>query len=363
MIVAAFISPHGYGHAARAAAVMSAIYEADPRVRFEVFTATPRWFFTESMAGPFTYHRVWTDVGMAQTGPFGHDPVETAKRLDRFLPFDAATVEVLAHAVRSAACRLVLCDIAPMGIAVARAAGIPSVLVENFTWDWIYEGFTGSVPELLPHVDYLKTVFAAADYHIQTGPVCRPETVDLTTGPVSRKPRVPAARVRSALGIPCGRKTVMVTLGGIDHQYVMPERLSAREDAVVIVPGAADAFRAEGNFRLLPKNSGFYHPDLVRACDAVIGKVGYSTLAETYHAGVPFGYIPHAGFRESTALEAFISRHMAGIPLTEADLKTGRWANGLGALLSLPRRCPGLANGADPAAAFILGLAVDAPRT
>jgi len=36
--IACFISPHGYGHAARAAAVMEALHLLDPGKEFEIFT-------------------------------------------------------------------------------------------------------------------------------------------------------------------------------------------------------------------------------------------------------------------------------------------------------------------------------------
>ena len=37
--------------------------------------------------------------------------------------------------------RLVIADAPPLGCAAAAAAGIPSVVVSNFTWDWIYQAY------------------------------------------------------------------------------------------------------------------------------------------------------------------------------------------------------------------------------
>ena len=47
--LAYFVSPHGFGHAARACAVMQAMRAVWPRVVFEVFTLVPEWFFAESL--------------------------------------------------------------------------------------------------------------------------------------------------------------------------------------------------------------------------------------------------------------------------------------------------------------------------
>ena len=64
--IACFISPHGYGHAARAAAVMEAFHLLDPEKEFEIFTTIPEWFFHHSLSGAFTYHPLLTDIGLVQ---------------------------------------------------------------------------------------------------------------------------------------------------------------------------------------------------------------------------------------------------------------------------------------------------------
>ena len=48
--IAVFISPHGYGHASRAAAVMAALADLDAAVEFEIFTTVPPWFFRDSLS-------------------------------------------------------------------------------------------------------------------------------------------------------------------------------------------------------------------------------------------------------------------------------------------------------------------------
>lgn len=43
-----------------------------------------------------------------------------------------------------------------MGIVVAQKARVPSVLIENFTWDWVYENYVSADFPADQHVDYLK---------------------------------------------------------------------------------------------------------------------------------------------------------------------------------------------------------------
>jgi UDP-N-acetylglucosamine:LPS N-acetylglucosamine transferase len=107
------------------------------------------------------------------------------------------------------------------------------------------------------------------------------------------------------------------------------------------------------NLIILPSHSGFYHPDLVNASDAVIGKVGYSTLAEVYHAGIPFGYVLRSNFRESAPMAAFIEKEMQGIFLEESDFGSGEWLTRLQDLLNLNRVQRRVTNGAEQIGNFI----------
>jgi UDP-N-acetylglucosamine:LPS N-acetylglucosamine transferase len=358
--IAYFISPHGYGHAARAAAVMMALRARDPAIRFEIFTLIPRWFFEDSLSEPFGYHSLLTDIGLVQKTPLIEDLPETLRRLDNLLPFDGPRIQEIAGQVSRLQCQLVICDIAPMGIAVAREAGIPSVLVENFTWDWIYQGYVEYEPRLTTHISYLQDLFDKSDYHIQTEPVCQRHTADLTTSPVSRKVRTPAREIRRQLGIPDTARMVMITMGGIPWDYTFLDQVTHQNNLYFVIPGAAEKMQVRTNspdgssgLVLFPHHSDFFHPDLLNACDAIIGKVGYSTLAEVYSAGVPFGYVARPKFRESQVLTAFIEQQIQGLAIAETEFRNGRWLSLVSDLLALPRIRRQGAAGADQVAYFL----------
>jgi UDP:flavonoid glycosyltransferase YjiC (YdhE family) len=240
-----------------------------------------------------------------------------------------------------------------MGILAAKEAGIPSVLVENFTWDWIYEAYVEEMIGLSPHIHYLKTLFAMADVHVQAEPVCQRRSADLTVPPVSRRPRKRPDDIRKALAIPTQGKAVLITMGGISARYPYLKDLEKRDDVYFIVPGASENVRAHGNLLLLPHRSCFFHPDLVQASDAVIGKVGYSTLAEVFHAGVPFGYILRPDFRESSSLASFIEQEMEGICIQQQKFDSAAWVSQVDDLLALPRSVPAVPNGASEIARFL----------
>jgi hypothetical protein len=355
-VIAYFISPHGFGHASRAAAVMEAVYELDSTLRFEIFTKVPKWFFDHSLSGAFEYHSLLTDIGVVQMTPLHGDLQKTVQQLDDFLPFNPSEMRELAEVVKVSGCRMVICDIAPMGIEVARQAGIPSLLVENFTWDWIYEEYLKLNQRIGRHILYLRELFEAADLHIQTEPVSCPRNVNLTTYPVSRKTRNSEYNIRKRLRIHEEVKTVLITMGGIREDYGFLEQLLQRPDICFLIAGAGDKLNTRENLVFLPHHSDFFHPDLVNACDGVIGKAGYSTVAEIYYAGVPFAYISRGSFRESPSMMSFIADQMYGLPIEENTFYDGRWLSRLDELLAFPRITRRGPRGSEQVARFVLDL-------
>lgn len=351
--IACFITPHGFGHAARAAAVIGALREFVPGLQPHLFTTVPRWFFSESLGADFSLQRFEVDVGLVQRGPLGEDLPATVARLGALYPPDDALVTHLAGRLSRLGCRLVLCDIAPLGIAVARTAGLPCVLVENFTWGWIYRGCTAREPRLLLFAELLDGLLDGVDLRLQAQPVCKPASGAVPVGPISRLPRVSRTETRAALGIAPRRATVLVTMGGIPHGGFAIEPLLAAPGVEFILAGASRRKRRVGNVLLLPHHSGFYHPDLVAAADAVVGKIGYSTLAETCRSRVPYGFVPRTGFRESAVLARWLVGRGRGLRIAPAAFATGAWVRRVSDLLDLGRPQERFPDGARQAAGLI----------
>lgn len=354
--IAYFISPHGFGHAARACAIMQALQEKHHDIEFEIFTLVPEWFFAESHLPQFHYHPVRTDLGLVQQNSLVEDIPATLSELGKFLPFSDRVISSLAQQVSDLGCGLVLCDVAPLGIAVAKVAGLPSILIENFTWDWIYEGYLDTAPGFHPHISYLAGWFKQADFHIQTTPVCSPGKPNLTIPPTGRLFYEDPVSVRNRLGLPLNAQAVLITMGGIEANFVSLLESLPRHDYYFVIPGASDRIVRTGNCILLPHHSGFYHPDLLRACTAVIGKLGYSTLAEAYCANRPFGFIPRARFRESPPLADFVVDEMNGVVVPEEEYTTNAWLNRVPEILARYENKPPRSSGASEAAEFLINL-------
>jgi hypothetical protein len=354
--IAYFITPHGFGHASRSAAVMAAVQERASHVRFELFTTCPKQIFNQSLHSSFGYHATDVDIGVVQSTPLKEDLQATCQALERWLPFNTAAVQQTAQLLKRMRCAMVVCDISPFGIEVAAEAGVPSLLVESFTWDWIYNGYAADAPCLLPYSRMMKTIFGRVDHRIQTHPLCQTADSDLTIGPISRKTRTGRRQTRKTLKIPDEAAMVLISMGGVRDRFEFLDHLPYRSNQFFVIPSTDGLVAPQRNVILLPTHSTFFHPDLSLAADLVIGKVGYSTVSEIHQAGTPFGYIARPESPESDPLVEFVKKHMVARPISTRAYNTGQWVDLLPQLLSLPRGQLPKNNGADQAAEFILNL-------
>ena len=352
MRVAAFITPHGFGHAGRASAVLDALHARRPELRATLVTTVADAFFRDSLATPWTRVPIVPDVGMVQTSALAVDLPATARAVEAFLDDLPRRADEAARAIRDARCDAVLCDVAPLGPEAARRAGVPCVLVENFTWDWIYEPLVAEEPALGPLRPRLAALYAAADVHVQAEPVGRPAPAAVPVPPVARAPRLPEDEARHALGLGDGERAVLVTLGGVPQELPFLDALRARDDVTWVVTGLSRG-GGEGNLRFLHRDRPAYLPDTLRAVDAVVAKLGYSTVAETWRAGRPLAWVPRPDFREGPVLARWVEANLPGFSVGEEEaFLAGGWVERVDELLALPRP-PEREGGAGEAAAVL----------
>ena len=354
--LAFIVSPHGFGHASRACAVIEALGSRRLELRFEIFTTVPPWFFAQSLTVPHAVHPEEVDVGLVQRTPLEADLDATISRLDELMAATGPTVDRLATWFRRLGCRLAVSDIAPLGIAAAHRAGLPAVLVENFTWDWIYRPLGCACPRLEEHGRALRRLFATADLRVQTRPVCERIQGAVEVPPISRQARLDGATVRRRLRVDAESPLALVSMGGIAWQPGELGALRRLDRCRAVVVGVGTEPTADGSLVTLPFDSPFYHPDLVAAADLVVAKLGYSTVAEAYHAGVDLAYVARPSFPESAVLAQFVRAEMEGWEISAEEVVAGRWAEEMRKSPSGRARGRERVNGADQAASRILEL-------
>jgi hypothetical protein len=250
----------------------------------------------------------------------------------------------------------VVTDAAPLAVAAARRAGLPVVLIESFTWDWIYQGYLDAEPGFAEWIERLAPLASEADLRLRPEPACGDAAGHRRLPPIARAPKQRREEIRARLRIAPERAMALVSMGGVEGGHGTLERCRETAGVDFVVPGGAASERRLANVVLLPHRTPVAHPDLVAAADVVVGKLGYSTVAEAFAAGTRFAYLPRPAFRESAVLAEFVSARLPSRELEAEAFADGSWVDGLPELLARPRPGPGDAAGAEAAADAISAL-------
>lgn len=349
--ISCFISPHGFGHATRTSSVLEALSEVLPDLQVRIFSTVPETLF-QSCPFPFTYHRIVTDIGLVQDSAFAIDIDQTLSRLEEFIPLAKESIARCAAECRRSS--LIICDISVLGIAVGKRAGIPSLLLENFTWDWIYQPLAERVAAFRPIIDQLTAYYAQADWRVQTEPVCRPLDADLTCPPLARPCRLSRQEAAALLG-GNGRRTVLISMGGIPCATPFLSCLHDHPDTFFVIAGQPPGEPGGDHVRFLPPHAPLHHPDLINGADLLVCKCGYSTIAECAQTATPLCCVTRGDFAESPVLADYVVTRLGGTALDDQQFFSGSWLTDLPALFAKPRNAP-LETGNRRLAAWILPL-------
>jgi L-arabinokinase len=240
---------------------------------------------------------------------------------------------------------LVLADLPPLGIAAARAAGVPAVGMGNFTWDWIYGGYEGA-----GHLaSEIGAIYAEADLMLRLPlwggfATCR-NVVDLPF--VARRSRRAPDEVRAAFDLPAGIPLALVSFGGYGVSQLDLDALSQMNGYGIVVSGStpmgARALAEVGRVgSLIPLDEpamyarGYRYEDIVRAVDVVVTKPGYGIIAECVANDTAVLYTSRGRFVEYDVLVAGMPRVVRARFIPHADLFAGRWVPYLDDVLGSP---------------------------
>lgn len=322
--IAFFVTSHGFGHAARACAVMHQLRRMRADLHFHLFTSLPPHVFPVELTGVADFHQCSVDVGVRQSGALDFDWAATSRALGDFLSDFDERAAALALELQRRGCAAVLCDIAPFGIAVAKQAGLPVALIENFSWSWIYAAAQQD-DECVQRAIHLFDVFRSmADLKILASPGYAPGDADSVVPPISRPVLSSPDEVRRQFGIAHDERLILVSLGGF--QYPL-ERFAVENQAKnvrYLILGQRASWR-HGQVTSLSAEDYVYLPDIVAASDALVTKLGYSTLAEAWMCDTPVAYVSRPAFAENAILEPFVEESMCALRLAREELDDGRW--------------------------------------
>lgn len=364
-----YVSGHGFGHASRDIEVINALLSREPALPIVVRTAAKRWLFDLTLHCPVDFHQVECDTGIVQIDSLHLDEKASIDRAADFHNDLAGRSELEARFLRSIGAGLVVGDIPPLAFAAASRAGVPSIALGNFTWDWIYEEYSEALagaPALLPAI---REAYKGADLALRL-PLCGPfdvfrEVVDLPF--IARHARRSPSDVRQALGLDGRGPVLLLSFGGyglrgLDGTAVagVVERgctvmTTDQAGSEVVAGDTTGAVVVVDEVSIYDR--GFRYEDLVAASDAVLTKPGYGVVAECIANDTGILYTPRGRFREYAVLVEGIRRHTRNAFLSHEDLYGGRWWPRIEEMLARPAPLdpPPPTDGAERAADIILG--------
>lgn len=136
----AFVSDHGFGHAARSCVILKALMKQG--IEVAIISGVPRWFFEDKFADtPNRWHLLeeQVDIGLFQENALKSDLVKTATHLADFWQKPDLKISKIMAFLAKKQPTLAYLDIPALGILVAERLNIPTVALGNFSWDWIYQ--------------------------------------------------------------------------------------------------------------------------------------------------------------------------------------------------------------------------------
>jgi hypothetical protein len=316
-----YISSHGFGHATREIEVISQI---PPAIDVEIITAVPRWLFEKSLVRPFDYTEFNHDCGIIQPDSFTQNLPATYARWCALLDQYPQFAEDEAARLRSHDVRAVVGDISPLAIAVAARLGVPSYLVANFGWDWIFQVFVEEMPAMQSVIDRIAEYYHQTDCLLQT-PLSGPMTAFPHVQPVPlivRRSHKTRDEARRGFGLDPQAKVVLISFGGMGGRSLAPDGLLSMEDILFLT--FDPTLVRFPNVRFLDPQTT-YHPDAIQACDIAMTKLGYGIVTECIAHQTPILYPPREKFPEYQVLEAEAGRYIPLIQLSNHAFFTGQW--------------------------------------
>jgi len=359
-----FVSSHGFGHATRDIEVINEIGRTRPDVRLVMRSRVPESFIEQSARVAVERQPADTDSGVVQIDSLRIDEGATARQAASFHEQFSARVNAEAEVLRRLHASLVVGDIPPLACAAADRAGIPSIALGNFTWDWIYAAYPRF--ELLAPgvIGAIGAAYALATRALRLplhGGFDTMRAVVRDVAFIARRSRRSRDEVRSVLGLGPDDLVVLASFGGhnlgLDYGAMAPGnpfRLLLTDHEY---PRSDDASNLIRVTRASLADGGLRYEDLIAASDVVVGKPGYGIVSECVANGTAFLYAKRDRFAEQDIFEREMPAVLRCRRIERGALLAGHWRNDVEALLAQPAPTSTPAtNGAAVAATAILEL-------
>jgi hypothetical protein len=339
MKIAYYITAHGFGHAVRSCEILRRLIELEPRIEPIVVSTIPDFLIEQNVGMRLPMRRERLDVGLIQFDSLRFDLAQTLHTLDRLRTTSASIIEQETDFLKKEQVRAMVCDIPFLPFEAARVCGIPGIGISNFTWDWIYQGYTQFDPKWEAIISWIRMHYSKCSQFLQLPmhgdcSACRSvEDVPL----VARKASRNRFELRGELGLGGGRRSFLVSFTSLEMDSSAYKKLEQIEDVIFLYMSPL-SFPA-ANARALD-GAGISYVDAVAAVDGVITKPGYGIVSDCLANGTPIIYTERGIFPEYPVLVSEIERNLTSAYISPREFYGGDWSKAIEQICSKTAKTP-----------------------
>lgn len=357
LIFAYYVTGHGFGHATRVVEVVRHLIAAGHNVH--VVTGAPDFVFTsEIQSANLHIRKDVLDCGAVQADALTVDRLASLEKYSETAVVRRASIlDAEVQWLHSIKADLVVSDVVPVACRAAADAGIRSVCVTNFSWDFIYAEYVMAAGNHHRSIVWqIAEDYSHCKFLLRLPGYCpMPAFRDVIDVPlVVRRLHKSRSEVRKELRIGEDVKLVIFNFGGQPAGWNLKKEWLP-EGWMCLVCGASEKQELPPNFVRLAKDA--YTPDLMAASDCMLGKIGYGTVSEALAYKLPFVFVRRDYFNEEPFLRNMLEYYQGGVEMIRRDLLTGHWTPYLERALTLSPCYDGAINGGEVAARILLDTA------
>jgi hypothetical protein len=299
--IAVYISGHGYGHFTRTLNLLSLLSNTG---KFNFYIRTTSLLHTNHLT--YALH-----PSIIQTNAYQLDGEQSLHSLQNFDSTLQETEEI--HFLKQHNIQAVISDAVSLPCLLAHSLEIPSILVTNFTFDSIFQALLDKASESIDKTLLQLKVNEMSQQYSLAHTVIRlpgyipfhfngPKVID---APMHfRKALRNRSETFEGLGLQCldGKKVLLHCFGG--HVLDAPSEIPRLPEGWACI---SQTIHCPPLFHKISHD--VYTPDIIGACDVVLGKLGWGTCSEVIGNGYkPFIYVPRSAFIEEVGLLSWMQR-------------------------------------------------------
>lgn len=318
-----YISDYGYGHASRSIAVVRRMLHSFDAAKLYIKTDYPFDFIRQSLPQKNAKAiRIKNDVGVIfRKNSVSVDRDETEKMLDEWLFSWDEYIRREKEFCKKNHIDLILSDVPPQPFIVAEELGLPSIVISNFTWYYIFFGLFGKTKSTMmlkrayrrAHVSLILPLNEEMDYiknRKEVGLVAREVTVDKSD-------------LRNRCGVSKDAFLIFLSVGRSFDQFFLNSLKEVDYPNVKFLV-SSHVELPFGKTIKIPSDETETQ-NYIAACDLIISKAGYSTIAEAINARVPVFLFERDGFKEDELIGNGIKKIGVGNVISAESFLNGDW--------------------------------------